>query len=165
MKYMNHLRKLALLSSLALSFVAYGDGTLPLPVVLDGDFTQLAEVAGAPMRLNVQSVRASSPIDIPGYGNPCNEANAYTFNAAIGSTLKIGTQILNVNGICFYPNASRPSDIKLTIVASKDSFSTFSILNVTLVTKGIDKVTSMAGKMDLESPEASVSGTFTLQAN
>jgi len=165
MKYMNHLRKLALLSSLALSFIAYGDGTLPLPVVLDGDFTQLAEVTGSPMRLNLQGVKASSPIDIPGYGNPCNDAIAYTFNAATGSTLKIGSEILNVNGICFYTNASKPSDIKLTIVASKDSFSTFSILNVTTVTIGNDKVKNMAGKLELESPEASVSGTFTLKSN
>jgi len=165
MKYMNHLRKLALLSSLALSFIAYGDGTLPLPVVLDGDFTQLAEVAGARLQLNLQRENVSPSVpNIPGYGNPCNESDVYIFKSVTG-TLKIGTDILNVYGVCSYTSADAtdPTETKFAIVATKAQ--TYSILNVKTVTKVGTNWKNLAGELVLESPEASVSGTFSLRSN
>jgi hypothetical protein len=162
---MNHLRKLALLSSLALSFVAYGDGTLPLPVVLDGDFTQLAEVAGSPLSLNLQRENASPSVpNIPGYGNPCDVSTDYVFRSVSG-TVKIGNDVLNVYGVCNYLSADpfNTAETKFAIVATKAQ--TLSIMNVKTVTKVGTKWKNLAGQLELDSPEANVSGTFNLKAN
>jgi hypothetical protein len=98
MKYKNHLRKLALLSSLALSFIAYGDGTLPLPTVPE---TKPLEMAATTSSLNaIVDDQASLPSTDSLRACEVTPADSgLQFYKASGSVTKDGIDYV-IQGIC-----------------------------------------------------------------
>jgi hypothetical protein len=124
MKYMNHLRKLALLSSLALSFGVQADGTLPLPIQ---DTTK-----ELPLNMQDPSVDLTVRIDnmnfnpgaqpMVGGVQPCGRTEEYY--GASGYVFHEGNT-RNVIGIC----KPRMDSLNRTVVAiNSDSVSDASAL-------------------------------------
>jgi hypothetical protein len=102
MKYMNHLRKLALLSSLALSFTVFADGTLPLPgvegvkVILKG--TVLMEAPVTEAANPTLEVAIDYLTNTPSAGNSLCDRGA-TFWEAEG-TVNFGNRTFSLAGVC-----------------------------------------------------------------
>jgi hypothetical protein len=128
MKYMNHLRKLALLSSLALSFTLHADGTLPLPGMKDrpieligiAKMNQVLTEAGN-IRLEMKVDSTETAADISEFGNPC-ELNA-TYHA-VGGTVTHGILGFDVAGVCIPKGATSTSTsgtLPRTVVATDGS--------------------------------------------
>lgn len=107
MKYMNHLRKLALLSSLALSYAVYADGTLPLPLKMsdpDVGLTLKVDTVGntprtVPLAVNGLEIQPCQPTE-----------ELYT---ATGSVNHDGDQY-KVLGVC----KNKRNTLKRTIVTT-----------------------------------------------
>ncbi len=103
MKYMNHLRKLALLSSLALSFsvAVQADGTLPLPMDTSKETLPLnLQDQVVDLRVEIDSMATAPSIQLPAGAIrllPC--ATTDEFYAAEGRVFQEGIQ-RNVVGIC-----------------------------------------------------------------
>jgi hypothetical protein len=114
MKYMNHLRKLALLSSLALSFGVYADGTLPLPLnMVDPNVD---------MELDVRSLQKRTSPFIDNSGVQVCKTSDELFTASGSVTL--GTDKYKVVGVC------RPKldPLARTIVAQYTGIPGFTVL-------------------------------------
>jgi hypothetical protein len=105
---MNHLRKLALLSSLALSFAVYADGTLPLPLEMtDPDLA---------LTLNVESVAdtpRTSPLVVNGTRIQACKTPTDELYTATGSVLYEGSAY-TVLGVC----KPKTNPLKRTIVTT-----------------------------------------------
>lgn len=154
MKYMNHLRKLALLSSLALSFTVHADGTLPLPGIKDRpiELIGIAKMSNVlseadNVRLEMRVDGTETAADISGFGNPC-ELNA-TFHDVGGSVLH-GNVEFNVAGICVPKGAistSPSGSVQRTVVATNGS-------NLLLlsgpVTYRANEITKFSGNLTLK---------------
>ncbi|HYX37058.1 MAG TPA: hypothetical protein VE954_28485 [Oligoflexus sp.] len=100
MKYMNHLRKLALLSSLALSFslTVQADGTLPLPIDQSKEKLPMKfEADSSDLTLRIESMMAAPAGKLPTPIQPCGSSE--TLYSASG-TVKQGIEELYVVGIC-----------------------------------------------------------------
>lgn len=114
MKYMNHLRKLALLSSLALSFsvAVQADGTLPLPFDSKAENLPL-ELAADTSNL---TLRISTMGNTPTAGlQPCERTEEY-YTATGTLTIDVNSDV-NVKGICKPKTASGVDNLRRTIVA------------------------------------------------
>lgn len=117
MKYMNHLRKLALLSSLALSFAVRADGTLPLPgieirpIKLVGNVKMeqpLTEADNTRLELRVQNFdSAPTAANVPGFGNPCERGAAYYEGSG---TVTQGNESFPLAGVCVPRGSSSTSE-------------------------------------------------------
>jgi hypothetical protein len=114
MKYMNHLRKLALLSSLALSFsvAVQADGTLPLP------FDSKAE--NLPLELAADNSNVKLTISRMGYVpapglKPCEKTE--DFYTLAGTLETDDGNKLQVKGICTPQNLSGVDTLTRTVVA------------------------------------------------
>jgi hypothetical protein len=108
MKYMNHLRKLALLSSLALSYSVYADGTLPLPLEMTDPNLAL--------KLNVETVDSTPrtrPLLVNGLRVQACTTSTDELYTATGSVSYDGTEY-TVLGVC----KPKTNPLKRTIVTT-----------------------------------------------
>jgi hypothetical protein len=144
---MNHLRKLALLSSLALSFslTLQADGTLPLPIDQSKEKLPMeleADTSDLTLRIdNMQNVPTAQPLS-PTRIQPC--ARTDQFYSARGTVTRSGNS-LNVVGIC-KPTAD---DSTRTVVA----------IDATTVTKASQFVL-LQGTLDVEEIMNPATGEF-----
>ncbi len=118
MKYMNHLRKLALLSSLALSFsvAVHADGTLPLPLpIADGTLPLEMEDLDVNLKVAIKRMDLTTlPNNINGV-EPCAKTEQLHF--ATGEVAHQGNALTLV-GICKTKNESTKLNIvSRTVVA------------------------------------------------
>lgn len=144
MKYMNHLRKLALLSSLALSFsvAVQADGTLPLPIA-DGTLPLALEDQNVDLRVALDDMDFNTISDTINGKKAC--ARTESFYPAAGA-VSHGTKNLKLVGICKLQN--EPKTLKVvnrTVVAvpeGQDATNASAIVRMTgsvkLNTKGDD---------------------------
>jgi hypothetical protein len=102
MKYTKHLKKLALLSSLALSFGVKADGTLPLPVsqedlplAMSGNVEGLSSISLSIN--NLQNIPNTNPVIGRSVGNPCSASDLF-YNAV--GTITMDAETLYVRGVC-----------------------------------------------------------------
>lgn len=163
MKYMNHLRKLALLSSLALSFTVYADGTLPLPgtslpLTLVSDLNgSLTEAAPADVTVSITTIAsASSTPNIPGFSNPCTASNP--FYKSTGST-SVGDNDFDAIGVCI---PLSKTDKRRVVVATDGS--TLVLLDGTAQTTGsgtTEKLTRFKGTLTVKGPGLGAGATAT----
>jgi hypothetical protein len=134
---MNHLRKLALLSSLALSFsvAVQADGTLPLPIGANKALPMEMAADTADMTLRVASMGLTPTSQLKALNaEPCGKFSDYY--AATGDLIrKVGTQTsrMTVRGVCKPQTQPGVETYSRTVVAQAPSPSTdFVLLTGTL---------------------------------
>jgi hypothetical protein len=93
---MKHLRKLALLSSLALSFTVYADGTLPLPLEPEQPFEMMDASVNLTMKIDSQSKLVSRQPAVNGI-SPCLTTDE--FYKVTGTVIYDGNPLRAV-GVC-----------------------------------------------------------------
>jgi hypothetical protein len=141
---MNHLRKLALLSSLALSFsvAVQADGTLPLPLPVGANKALPMEMAAdtEDMTLRVEYMAPTSSSQLKALSaEPCGKFSDYY--VATGNLIrKVGTQSskMNVRGVCKPQTPLGVETVSRTVVAQAPSPATgFVLLTGTLETEQV----------------------------
>jgi len=137
MKYMNYLRKLALLSSLALSFAVYGDGTLPLPMQSDPTSIQPLVMTDLDQNIELKIGKMAKVVSAQPSVNkiqPC--ATTDQFYAANG-TVSVLNQAMTVLGIC---KATSPMK---RIVVAIDNANSSNATQYILLDGSIDNASSL----------------------
>lgn len=134
MKYMNHLRKLALLSSLALSFsvAVQADGTLPLPIGANKalPMEMAADTADMTLRVEYMALTPSSQLNALN-AEPCGKSSDY-YTATGNLIRKAGdkTSTMKVRGVCKPQTPQGVETYSRTVVAQAPSPATgFVLLN------------------------------------
>jgi len=124
---MNHLRKLALLSSLALSFSVKADGTLPLPVGNKLPLEMADSTLGDRLAMSIENMSTNAEAQ-PSIGGtvPCKAGDE--FKSAVGS-VTLNQQTLNVLGVCAPKTAAGSAALRRTVVTSDQGEQTFILFN------------------------------------
>ncbi|MDQ3230630.1 MAG: hypothetical protein M3Q07_02335 [Pseudobdellovibrionaceae bacterium] len=171
MKYMNHLRKLALLSSLALSFAVYADGTLPLPgissgilkgtVVMEQPINPMGpEAAPSTLEVTISFLdEKASVAKIPGIANPCDPGPSFREGRG---TVTFANKTFTFKGVCV-PEGAISTELEGSVprIAVATNGAELLLLSGNVAYTG-SQMTSFSGKLIYEG-ELQGSGEFILR--
>lgn len=147
MKYMNHLRKLALLSSLALSFsvAVQADGTLPLPIASNEKLPLKLAADTSDMTLTIRSMEGlAKPQKAALNAEPCGREKDVEYFKASGTLSRgIGSPSIEIYGVCKPRTSGDVETFERALVAKDPSIGpNYILINGTL---GVEEVPDSTG--------------------